>query len=134
MALQREFGGLRIERLAIVKLDARPELDGHRLAVGRSLVRERKLRHDIELLVDVEQLVANRGEHDAPDIGAGERGIEHIRVFGEPDAQRCLSRRHPACQREKCGRRRKAQGLHDGSPSRRRRLNRVRAPRPAHSV
>ena len=30
-----------------------------------------KLRHDIELVVDVEQLVAERGEHDAPDIGPG---------------------------------------------------------------
>ena len=68
------------------------------LTFGRSLMvtvlpssevswRERELRDDLELLVDVEQLVADRREHDAAHIGAGERRIEHVRVLGEPDPQ-----------------------------------------------
>src|SRR5947207_11097860 len=52
-----------------------PELDRHLLTVGRGLVRQRKLRHDVELLVDVEQLVAEGGEHDAADIGAADAGV-----------------------------------------------------------
>ena len=52
------------------------------------LVRERELRHHAELLVDVEQLVADRREDDAAHIGARERRVEDVRVFGEPDAQR----------------------------------------------
>ena len=61
----------------------------------------RELRHDVQLLVDVEQLVADRGEDDAPDIGARQRRIEHVGILGEPDAQmalgrwRCRLRRRP---------------------------------------
>ena len=54
-------------------------------------LRERKLRHDVELGVDVEQLVADRREHDAPHIGAGERRIEHVGVFGKADPQRWIA-------------------------------------------
>ena len=90
MALQRIFRGFGVERLAVVEFDAGPELDRHFLAVGGGLVRQRKLRHDVELLVDVEQLVAERGEHDAADIGACQRRIENVGVFGQPDAQRGL--------------------------------------------
>ena len=43
-----------------------------------------------EVLVDVEQLVADRREHDAPHVGARERRIEHVGVLGKPDAQRGL--------------------------------------------
>ena len=92
MAIEREFRGLGVERLAVVEFHARPQLDGDRLAVGRGLVRERELRHDVELLVDVEQLVAERGEHDAADIGARERRIENVGVLGKADAQRGLGR------------------------------------------
>jgi len=92
MPFQRELRGLGVERLAVVEFHVRPQLDGHLLAVGGSLVRQRKLRHDIELFVDVEQLVAKRREDDTPDIGAAERGIEHVRVFGEADAQRGLGK------------------------------------------
>ena len=49
-----------------------------------------ELRHDVELLVDVEQLVAERGEHDAADIGARERRIENIGILGKADAERGL--------------------------------------------
>ena len=90
VAFEREFRGLRVERLAVMEFHARPQLDGDLLAVGGGLVRQRKLRHDVELLVDVEQLVAERGEHDAADIGARERRIENVRILGEADAQRGL--------------------------------------------
>ena len=47
----------------------------------------------VELLVDVEQLVAQRGKDDAADEGAGQRRIEDVRIFGEPEAQRLAERR-----------------------------------------
>ena len=59
-------------------------------------MRQRELRHDIQILVDVEQLVAERRKDDASDIGPRERGVEHIRVFGQSDAQCRLGRRQSA--------------------------------------
>ena len=58
MAVEAVLGGGGVEGLAVVELHARSQLDGDRLAVGRGLVAERELRHDVGLLVDVEQLVA----------------------------------------------------------------------------
>ena len=63
------------------------------LAVRRRSRGTGELRHDVELLVDVEELVAERREHDAADIGARERRIEHVRILGEADAQRRLRAR-----------------------------------------
>ena len=51
---------------------------------------ERELRHDVELRVDVEQLVAHRGEHDAPDIGTRGGRIEIVGILGKADAQVAL--------------------------------------------
>ena len=82
-----------VELLAVVERDAGPDLQRQRLAVRRPFVRRRELRNDGELLVDVEQLVAQRREHDAPDERAGERRIEHVGILGEPDAQRLRGRR-----------------------------------------
>jgi hypothetical protein len=45
------------------------------------------LRHDLEPLADVDQLVAERGEDDAPDEGARPVRVEHVRVFLEADAE-----------------------------------------------
>ena len=70
-----------------MKFHAGPELDRHFLAVGGGLMRQRKLRHDVELFVDVEQLVAQCGKHDAADEGARQRRIEDVRVFGQAEAQ-----------------------------------------------
>src|SRR5262245_41579603 len=53
-------------------------------------MRERQLRHDVDVLVDVEQLVAQRGEHDAADVGAGQCRIEHVRILGQTNPQRRL--------------------------------------------
>jgi hypothetical protein len=49
-----------------------------------------KLRHDLELFVDIEQLVAECGEHDTADIGARQRRIENVRILGKADAERGL--------------------------------------------
>ena len=100
--LDREFRGFGVERLAVMKFDAWPKLDGHRLAVGRGLVGQRELRHDVELLVDIEQLVAKGREDDASDIGAPERRIEHVGIFGKADAQVSsgLARSPPATSQE----------------------------------
>src|SRR5689334_5438847 len=54
------------------------------------ILTQRELRHDVELFVDVEQLVAESCEHDAAHIGAGHRRVEDVRVLGEPDPQRGL--------------------------------------------
>ena len=81
-----------VQLLAVVERDAGTELQRQRLAVRRPFVCGRELRDDRQLLVDVEQLVAHRGEHDAADEGARERGIEHVGVLGEADAQRLRAR------------------------------------------
>ena len=93
VAIEAVFGRLRVEGFAVMELHAGAELDGDRLAVGRSLVAEGELRHDGELLVDVEQLVADRGEDDAGGIGAGKRRIEHVGIIAQPDAQVALGGR-----------------------------------------
>ena len=87
MPIERIFRGLRVERFAVVEFHARTQLDRNLLAVGGNVARQRELRHDIQLLIDVEQLVADRGEDDAADIGARERGIQNIGVLGKADAQ-----------------------------------------------
>src|SRR5258708_39023305 len=87
MPLKREFRSLGVERLAVVEFDARSQFYGDLLAVGRRLVAQRQLRHDVELFVDVEQLVAKRGKYDGADIGARQRRIENIGVFGQADPQ-----------------------------------------------
>src|SRR6266704_5281014 len=88
--LQREFCGFGIEGLAIVEFDAGPQLDRDLPAVIRKLMRQRELWHDVELLVDIEQLVAERCEHDAADIGARHGRVEDIGVLGKPNSQRGL--------------------------------------------
>ena len=68
-------------------------MDDQRPVIG-PLVAGGELRHDVQLLVDVEQLVAQPGEHDAPDIGGGQGRIEHIEVLPQRDPQRLRERRH----------------------------------------
>src|SRR6185312_17359050 len=114
--LQREFCGLRIERLAVLEFHVRPELDGNCLAVGGGVVGERKLRHDVEVLVDIEQLVAEGSEHDAPDIGPRERRIEDVGIFGKPDTERGFGERARRGNEQHGGDRRQTQDLHHICP------------------
>src|SRR5258708_27441384 len=79
VALEREFRSLRIERLAVVEFDVWAQLDRDLLAVGGSFMRQRELRHDVELFVDVEQLVAKCREYDAADICARQRRVDKVR-------------------------------------------------------
>src|SRR5258708_9268131 len=88
VALEREFRGLGVERLTVVEFDARAQLDRDLLAVGGSLVRQRELRHDVELFVDAEQLVAKSREYEAPHLSRRHRGSQIIRAF-------CKSTRQP---------------------------------------
>ena len=104
MALEGELRRLGIERLAVVELDVRAQLDRHRLAVVGRIMGQRELRHDVELLVDVEELVAQGREDDASDIGAGERRVEHVGILGKSDAERRLRARQSDGCRERRGR------------------------------
>ena len=104
--LDREFRSRGVERLAVMKFDAGPKLDRHFLSVGRSLVGQRELRHDVELLVDVEQLVAKGREYNASDIGSPHGRIEHVGIFGKADAQGRLGLRvrNQQHRKSRCGR------------------------------
>ena len=90
VAVERELRGFRVERLAVVEFHVRPQLDRDGLSVRGRLVRERELRHDVEIVVDVEQLVAQRREHDAPDIRARLGRVENVGILGKADAQMAL--------------------------------------------
>ncbi|CPP92888.1 Uncharacterised protein [Bordetella pertussis] len=76
-----------VELAAVVELDIGAQLECQRLVVLAEAPRLRQLRHELQLLVDVDQLVAQRGEDNAAHIGAGAVRIEHVRVFLQADAQ-----------------------------------------------
>ena len=88
VALDVELDRGGVELLAVLEGHAGTQLEGHRLLVRAPLVAGGELRDDVELLVDVEQLVAQRREDDAADEGARQRGVERIGILGEADAQR----------------------------------------------
>ena len=75
-----------VEVGAIMELHAGAQMDQQRGRV-RLLVAGGELGHDLQLLVDVEQLVAQPGEHDAADIGAGQGGVEDVGVLAQRDPQ-----------------------------------------------
>jgi len=85
--LQRVFCRFGIEFLAVVKFDIRAQVDRYRQPVGRNFIAERKLRHDVQLFVDVKQLVAKRSKDDAADISPRQSWIENVGVLGKSDAQ-----------------------------------------------
>src|SRR5215216_1715694 len=101
VALNREFCGLGVEWLAVMEFDARSEFDRHLLAVVGRRIGQRELRHDVQLFVDVEQLVAEGCKYDAAHVSAAHGRVEDIGVFSEPDAQRglggCLERQQQRC-------------------------------------
>ena len=61
MPLQREFGGFRVKRLAVVEFDAGPELECPGFEVARSRPRERQLRLRYALVVEIGERVEKRG-------------------------------------------------------------------------
>ena len=87
VALEVELHGRGVELLAVMESDARAQLHRQRLAVLGPFPAGGQLRLDGQLLVDVEQLVAQRGKHDAADEGARQRRVQHVGVFGQADAK-----------------------------------------------
>ena len=114
VALDVELDRRGVELLAVVEGHAGAQLERQRLVVGRPLVAGRELRHDLQLLVDVEQLVAQRREDDAADEGARQRRVEHVGILGEADAQglrlRRERRRRPSSKRRRGDGRRRVMG------------------------
>jgi hypothetical protein len=82
----------RVHLLAVVERDAAAQLDHERLVVGGPFVRSRELRHDRQLLVEIEQLVAQPREHDPADERARHRRIEDVGILRKTDAQRLRER------------------------------------------
>ena len=93
VALEAELHCRGVELLAIVESDARAELERERPVLTRPLVSGRQLRNHVQLFIEVEQLVAQRGKHDPADEGSRHRRIEDIRVFRQADAQGLALRR-----------------------------------------
>src|SRR5580700_11963524 len=94
MPLEAELYRGGVHWLAIVKLDRRTQLDDETFIVVDPLPLGRELRDDVELRADIDELVAERGEDDAADIGARQRGVEDVGVLGKPD---------PQCRLRRCG-------------------------------
>ena len=90
MAVDRVLRRLGVELLAVMEFDLGAQLDGEHLVVPRPFIRCGELRHDLEVGGDVEQLVAERGVDDAPDISSRQGGIEDVGILGETDPQRRL--------------------------------------------
>ena len=80
-----------VELFAVLELHAVADVDDEMRRV-LPFVAGRQHRHDVQLRVDVEQLVAEAGEHDAPDIGRAESRIEQIGVLAQSDVQDALLR------------------------------------------
>ena len=115
MALQSGLDRFRVHGFAVVEADALAQLDGDGFAVLGGLVRQRQLRHDVEPLVDVEELVAERRKCDAADVGTRQRRIEHVGILGQTNAQRGLGHGRRRADEQNGGNRRtdKTKPLHE---------------------
>jgi hypothetical protein len=71
---------------AVLKFDAPAQWDQQGLRIGPG-VAEGKLRHDVELLIEVEQLVAQSAEDDTAGVSGGQGWIEHIGVVAQGNAK-----------------------------------------------
>ena len=87
MTLEVEFDRRGVELLAVVEGHALADLKQQRLVVTAPFVAGGQLRHEVELLVEVEELVAQAGEDDAADEGARQARIEDVEVLGQADTQ-----------------------------------------------
>jgi hypothetical protein len=70
-----------------VKLDARAELEGQRLAVVTPLPFSGEFRRELQVGCDVDELVAQGREHDAANECACAMRVEHVGVVVQADAQ-----------------------------------------------
>jgi hypothetical protein len=75
-----------VEGFTVLEGDVGAQVQDEGLRIG-PFVAERELRNDVKVLVDVEQLVAQTGEDDAADIGAGQGGVEDVGIFAQGDPQ-----------------------------------------------
>ena len=91
VAQQGVFHRLGIERLAIVEGDTFAKMQ-HQMGRVLVFIAGRQLRNDLEVRIDVEQFVAEAGEHHTGDIAGAERRIENVRVFANADAQGAVLR------------------------------------------
>ena len=87
IALEICLGGQRVEAFAVVEQHVAAQLEPQGQPVRRPRPAARELRHELDLLVDVDQLVAERGEDDAPGEARAGRRIERIGIGLQPDAQ-----------------------------------------------
>ncbi len=81
-----------IEFFSILELDAVADVDDEVCRI-LPLVAGGEHRDDVQLGIDVEQLVAQAGEHDAADVGGTEGGIEQIRILTQADMEDAILRR-----------------------------------------
>ena len=88
VAFQVGLHRIGIQHLPVVELYTVAQRHGQREIVRRPVPRRGELRHEVVLRVDVDQLVAHGGEHDAADEAAAACGVQRIRVLVEADAQR----------------------------------------------
>ena len=86
VTLERCLYRRRVQFLSILKQHVGAQMQDQRLGVG-PLMTGGELRHDLQFRVDVEQLVAQAGENDTPDVGAGQRQIQNVGILPQCDAQ-----------------------------------------------
>ena len=105
--VERELHRLGGHRRAVVELHARAKLDRDGLAgVGEGRQLRRELREDLEALVDLVELLAHVLEDDAPDVRAGQGGVQDVRILVQPDHEGLLLRlgrsgRHEGAQQDR---------------------------------
>ena len=86
VAHQLVFRRLGVEFLAVLEEDVGTQVD-HQVGGVFPLITSGELGDDVQLGVDVEQLVAQTGKDDAPDIGRAEGGVEQVRILAQTDVQ-----------------------------------------------
>jgi hypothetical protein len=86
MTFEAVFHRSRVELFTVMEDHAIANMQNQGLGIGVFIARD-KLGHDLQLLGDVEQFVAQPGEHDTPDKGAGQRWVQDIGILSKRDAQ-----------------------------------------------
>ncbi|CUJ99094.1 Uncharacterised protein [Achromobacter xylosoxidans] len=110
-AFQVGLGGGGVELAAVMEQRVFAQLEGQHLVVRVERPRGGQLRHEVQLGIDVHQLVAQRGEDDAADVGAGAVRVQHVRIFLQADAD-VLGARGAGGQRQHAGAEGHGQAFH----------------------